>query len=603
MKYKIAFIAIIVIASLVRFIQLGQNPPSLYWDEVALGYNAYSITKTGKDETGRFLPLQYFQSFGDYKPPVYIYSAVPGIALFGLSEWTTRLPSALAGVFTVSLTYFLTKLIIEKAQQEQYHKKPLFHFLSKNTTQLQRSQLNAHLLALIAAFLLAISPWHIQISRVAYEANIGTFLTVLGIYSFLRGVYGKGRWLMLSSTSFALTLYTFNSNRVFTPLIVFLLTILFVKKLFKTKNKILWIATSLIVGIVLVFPLVPHLLSKEGQLRYKEVNIFSNPRSVEKANERIERSQNALWAKIFNNWRIYYAQDWLSGYFSHFQADFLFISGDVNPRFSSGDTGQLYLIYLPFLIFGSYHMVVSKRKEYYLVLFWLALAPVPAAFAREVPHALRILHILPTFEIIASIGFVSTLNSITNHKFQIKILPDSSKITTGLLTLVTSFLLLGQLIYFLYNYYTYYPKDFYKEWQYGYKQMVNELVKLQDNYDRVIITDALGRAYINVAFYQIYPPEKFQQLRQVKTDDLGFGFIEVKGFDKYEFRGINWRSEIIGLDARQTGLVVCIPAECEIGKFTKAVVNGLQDQTVFIINEIPKGVEAWTELGVFRKED
>jgi len=73
---KVVLIAIILIASVLRLYKLSFTPPSLYWDEASLGYNAYSILKTAHDEHGRFLPLTNFAAFGDYKPPGYIYAAV-----------------------------------------------------------------------------------------------------------------------------------------------------------------------------------------------------------------------------------------------------------------------------------------------------------------------------------------------------------------------------------------------------------------------------------------------------------------------------------------------------------------------------------------------
>jgi len=61
MTKKILFI-IIVAGFLIRFININNYPP-LLWDEASLGYNAYSILKTGRDEYGKFLPL-IFKSFG-----------------------------------------------------------------------------------------------------------------------------------------------------------------------------------------------------------------------------------------------------------------------------------------------------------------------------------------------------------------------------------------------------------------------------------------------------------------------------------------------------------------------------------------------------------
>ena len=105
-KTFIILAGIIFLAFFLRFYQLGNNPPSLTWDEAAWGYNAYSIGIDGRDEFGRFLPLDYLESFGDFKPPVYAYLDVLPVKIFGLNEFAVRFPSALFGVLTVIATYF-----------------------------------------------------------------------------------------------------------------------------------------------------------------------------------------------------------------------------------------------------------------------------------------------------------------------------------------------------------------------------------------------------------------------------------------------------------------------------------------------------------------
>jgi 4-amino-4-deoxy-L-arabinose transferase-like glycosyltransferase len=94
MKYKIILFCIVLIAAFFRFFQLGINPPSLTWDEVALGYNAYSLGLDGKDEFGQFLPTAFIESFGDYKPPMYAYLDIIPIKIFGLTDFAVRFPSA-----------------------------------------------------------------------------------------------------------------------------------------------------------------------------------------------------------------------------------------------------------------------------------------------------------------------------------------------------------------------------------------------------------------------------------------------------------------------------------------------------------------------------
>lgn len=166
---------IIVVASILRLWRLGNVPPSLTPDEAALGYNAYSILKTGRDEYGALLPI-IFKSFGDYKPGLYVYTAIPPILIFGLTEFATRFPSALAGIAAVYLIYLIIKEIWKSDR-----------------------------LALLGSFLLAINPWHIYFSRGAWEINLSLTLTLIGIYFFYHAVASsaykslrKSKYLVLS---------------------------------------------------------------------------------------------------------------------------------------------------------------------------------------------------------------------------------------------------------------------------------------------------------------------------------------------------------------------------------------------------------------------
>ena len=113
---RIIFIFIIlIIGAYLRLFLLSSVPPSLTWDEASWGYNAYSLGIDGKDEFGKLLPLTHLESFGDYKPPLYAYLAAPFVKLMGLTELAVRLPSAILGIFTIFVTYLLTKKIFFKA--------------------------------------------------------------------------------------------------------------------------------------------------------------------------------------------------------------------------------------------------------------------------------------------------------------------------------------------------------------------------------------------------------------------------------------------------------------------------------------------------------
>src|SRR3989304_8512132 len=89
--YKKYFLgAVFLLACFLRFYHLGSYP-ALNADEAAIGYNAYSLIQTGRDEHGNFWPI-HFQSFNDYKPGFYFYLVVPFVKMLGLNEWAVRVP-------------------------------------------------------------------------------------------------------------------------------------------------------------------------------------------------------------------------------------------------------------------------------------------------------------------------------------------------------------------------------------------------------------------------------------------------------------------------------------------------------------------------------
>ena len=176
-----ALAGVVAIAAVVRIHDIVANPPGFFADEAAYGYNAYTILHTAKDEFGKTLPL-FFESFGDYKTPVYIYSLVPFIGVLGLSELPVRLTGALYGVVTVAAVYLLVKELFG-----------------------QRST------ALVAALILAISPWHIHYTRTGFgEIAVHVFFLVLALYFFLVGTR-RPPFLVAAALALALALYSYRA--------------------------------------------------------------------------------------------------------------------------------------------------------------------------------------------------------------------------------------------------------------------------------------------------------------------------------------------------------------------------------------------------------
>lgn len=181
---------IILIAFLIRIYSLQDNPPGFFADEASIGYNAYQILKTGRDEHGRFLPV-LFEAFGEYKSPIQIYATVPFVYIFGLNEVSVRLTSVIFAVLTITSIFFLSKELAK-------------HFPFKGEV------------AIFAVIFLSITPWHIHLSRIAFEQNPYLLFATLGVLFFLKA-RSHINYIYFSAIFFALSMYSYFPARIFVP--------------------------------------------------------------------------------------------------------------------------------------------------------------------------------------------------------------------------------------------------------------------------------------------------------------------------------------------------------------------------------------------------
>lgn len=502
MKRIFIFCSIVVIAAFLRLYDLDKIPASPDWDEVSLGYNAYSILKTGKDEFGSFLPMTV-RSFNDYKPPLYMYLTVPSVALFGLNVWSVRLISAIFGIITVISTYFFVK--------------ELFRY------GLQRVTSNEHI-ALLSAFLLAISPWHIQFSRVAFEANIGVTLNIFGVYFFLRAIQ-KPWYFFLSAIACALTFYTYHSERVFVPSLIIILVISFWRVVWKNKKTFL---ISCLLGLIFLLPFLLTLKDANVLSRLGGTSTFRKQTEIlERSAEKyiLDKQNHFLAGVILNNRRLEWIKTIAKSYLSHYSLRWLFLTGD-QPRHHAPHMGLLYFWEIPFLFIG----IVLLWKNFHLIktflLGWLALAPVAASITYDVPHAVRTLVFLPVFQILTAIGCVGSVmwvNKLRNTILRI-----------GIIVIAIS-IISANIFYYLHMYFVHTNREYASDWQYGYEQTVAECERIKDRYEKIIVSTDLEQPYIFFLFYTKYNPIEY----------LASGGSNRKKIDKYEFRPIQWDNEVI----------------------------------------------------------
>ncbi len=513
-KKALLFLALIILlGAFLRFYKLVQVPPSLFGDEVDVGYQAYSILKTGKDYLGQSWPLS-FHSLADWRTPLFLYGTVPFVWLFGLTELGVRFQPAFWGFLTIPLFYLLVKKIFKK-----------------------------EILALLAALFLAISPWHLQYSRAAFEVTQMLFLLLLGLYLFLRGLEEKPWFLSLAALCLALTPYSYNTAKLFAPLFIILLVVVFFRQLKKVKR--LWLVLAIAVLVLISTPMAYDILFGQGSSRFGYLSIFNNPTTIPEIGfRRLEdlkvqlgevplRVTPSLSSRIFHNKFLSWGTTFLTNYFRSFSTEFLFTFGDVNYRHSiQGGFGELFWPDVFFLLLGGFYALtkIREKKIRSLLLAWLLLSPVPSALTQDGGnHATRLILMLPPLLILISFGFYHFLGWFKKRKWRVT---------------VVFLLLVGYAFIFtlyLHRYYVHWPLDSEQWWHPGFKQAAAYVKEHQSEYEQVVWSSRNEPPMIFFLFWMGFEPEKFQQAEF--EDVLLNGSIEAKHLvgTKFYFGQMNER--------------------------------------------------------------
>ncbi|MBI2066361.1 glycosyltransferase family 39 protein [Candidatus Woesebacteria bacterium] len=492
LKKNSLFLLIVALAIALRLVIIEKVPPALNWDEISHGYNAYSILKTGRDEWGVSLPA-IFRAYGDYKLPVYIYLTAVSELIFGLSAFSVRLPSILAGIITVIVSYLLVKkLFNEKA-------------------------------ALLSSFLVAIEPWSLFLSRGAFEANLALSFIVSGIYLFILGLE-KYKYLPISALLLGLSVWTYNSARIFVPLFLVVLLALYWQELIKIweKNR-RPIVFSLALTLLFLVPMLLQLLSPVGRARYGKVSIIDEGAVVQINEKRASSIYPPILSRLIYNKATFFTKSFIRNYLSHFSFGFLFTKGGTHYQFSVPGHGLIYTINILFFVLGLYHLLTNRTRESFLLLIWFLLSPIPSSLTREAPHALRAITMLPIPMIVSALGFFYFLEKT-----------EKLKVSRGTLTPVYLILLIVFAENYFKTYFLDYRRSYSWAWQYGYKEVVDYAKENYIGYDKIIVTKKYGEPHEFFLFYWSWDPDKYRDdpnlIRFHQSD-----WYWVDRFDKFYF--------------------------------------------------------------------
>jgi len=488
-KYYIFVLIFIVCGCFLRLFQLENLPIISHRDEIAIGYNAYSILKTGRDEHGKKLPLN-FRSFGDYKLPGLIYSTIPFVNFFGLNQLAVRLPTALLACLTLFSAYWLAAEI-GMGKKER----------------------------LVFSFVFSLSFWHISQARNAYEPMTGLFWLTMAWASWLRSFKNKF-FFIPAILSYTISIFFYNVPLFLIPILFLVSTWLKQNELKSEKNKIFFLAMLLLSLIIF----------GGASLLFSQVNAGKTDTTVFFAPETKEFAQNLVHAglvggmpsrvtRVTNHWLIISLFKFVENYLACFSPKYLFFSGDNNDwhnlkNIGLGNINPVLLI--PFSL-GIFSLIKNiKQQKNRLLLLYLLTSPLLCAATIDAPVTNRLLDLHLAVMLITALGIVQLWQKLKN-KFVFYSL---------------GVIYLGIFLLFLQRYFLIHNHHLPALWEPGVKKMIEQVDEVQNKYDAIYVTSDLEVGYTFFAFYTPFEPQNFIDQAEWIED----GFVKVSRYQKYYFQ-------------------------------------------------------------------
>ncbi|MFZ2656323.1 MAG: glycosyltransferase family 39 protein [Victivallales bacterium] len=363
---------LLLLSSFLHFWKIGEVPGGFFVDESSVAYNAWSLSVSGRDENGAFMPL-FIKSFDIYFSPVGIYSLAAFFKVFDPST-TGR---------AVSAIYFLMASF-------------MFYFLAYKLS-------GRKWLSLAGAFAFLILPWTFPLSRTIMGGYMPMiFFMTAGSYFLIRAI-GEDCWkqAFAAGLSWSMAMYSHNTGRPMTAVLLVGFVLAYNVLLLKRWR------TFLIFVVVYVLSLVPMMVAvwnNTGILlnRFKLVSVWHDqPGAYE------------LFMRM------------AAKYLEYFKPQFFFINGDSNIRHGTGNAGIFFLFMAPLIIAGLYVLLRWCRHNpvYRFLVIAILSYPIPGILTTDHYHAARTISGAPFWCIAAVLGAVYLWRNVKMFKILLIIIP------------------------------------------------------------------------------------------------------------------------------------------------------------------------------------
>lgn len=398
------------VAAALRVVAVPCSPPGLNQDEAANAWNAWCLLKTGVDQAGEPWPIFFTRGLGAPTTTPFIYWMIPFQAAWGLNIWTIRMPSAALGVLTVAASYYVGARLF-----------------GRNT-------------GLLAAALLAISPWHVVLTRWGHEVSLAPFATLMALAAMLwarlpiaDGMERPHPWrALLAGALIGALCYGYGAIRLFLPAFV--------------------LATILAAAPAWLRTLRDHCGRTSAALFILGLAATLAPLAVAQLSHGPEMTQRAAAYWIMRDGRppAEAIREIAKRYVAHFGPDFLFQRGDLYLVHHAPATGVLGWPMLPLMLVGAAAALCVARRSAAarIVLCGLLLYPLGDSLLHfwvypdhgepiDSLHLLRSSPGLPMLTLVAGLGGATLLSGLTEP---LRFAPRRGAVATGAALLMAAVL-------------------------------------------------------------------------------------------------------------------------------------------------------------------
>ncbi len=340
-------VAILLVAAALRLAAGGKIPPGLYHDEAYHGLDVLDML------SGR---LSLYFPANNGREPLFIYLIAASVGLLGRSPLALRLAAFPVGILTVAATIALGRTLFSRR------------------------------VGLLAGATLAVTLWHVHLSRIGFRAVLLPLFVALTAWQVALGCrIGRRRHWLAAGLSYGLSLYTYTAAR-FTPVALAGLGLyaLATHPTFPTQRQLIrGLGLAILTAAVILAPLGIYTLG------HWDV-VLGRPGQVSITDPAINGGD--LWDALLTH--------------TLRTLGMFFIRGDRiwrhnlpwRPIFDP-------LLGAAFLLGGAIALRRARRDPAAgFILLWTAVMSLPTLLAEDAPHFLRAVGLLPVVAFFPALG-------------------------------------------------------------------------------------------------------------------------------------------------------------------------------------------------------